>query len=219
MKSRSIRVVTFVFIAALAVSNATAQTGSEHHLQMDLRNSSFLGNGPPDPNFQVRVSLYEKAWMLETVSSTTPREGKFYSEVGGGMFLKRTPKTWLLAVGYTSQNHKNERLLIAGGEFFHFGPRFSWAFPVIRYEHGISGPPSKTFALVANPLFRFKAGGRFGIAPDVSLRKTLNKSLAWNAGTGVKWFPAKRHSVEAGVFWNSQGFWSLRARSTLNFMF
>ena len=228
--SKVINAIGMAFSLLISFSGvATAQTKkseggkkkAEHQLQIDLRNSSYIGDGPPDPNFQVRVSFYEEKWMLETVNGATPREGKFYSEVGGGAFLKRTPKTWLLAVGYSSQNQKNERSVIAGGEFFRFGPRVTWAFPVIRYEHGIAGPPSRTFAFVANPLFRFKAGSRFGIAPDVSLRKLLGKPLVWNAGAGIKWSlgKAKRQSVEVGGFRDSRGFWSLRARSTLNFAF
>ncbi|MBX4205112.1 MAG: hypothetical protein KW788_02915 [Candidatus Doudnabacteria bacterium] len=195
---------------------------TEHLLQLDLRDSSFLTAGsPPDPNLQFRVSLYEKRWFVETVNTTTPRQKKFYSEVGGGVFLKKTSKTWLLADAFKSENQNNDRSLILGSQFYRFWPRITWAFPVLRYEHGITGPPTNTFAVVANPLLRFVRKGRFGLAPDVNLRKTLGKPRTWTAGLGFKLLPGRQrsNSLEVGLFRNWQNQWSVRARSTINFAF
>jgi len=111
---------------------------------------------------------------------------------------------------------RTERSVLAGVQYFRFGPKAVWAFPVMRYERS---PTSRAFAFATNPFFRLTA--RTGIAPDILVRKTFGRPWKWTAGAALRIFPGKekKNGIEAGVFRNSQGFWMLRTRCSFNFAF
>lgn len=190
-------------------------------LTVDVKNSSVAGSSPDSQS--VRTSLYKGRFLAEQITLITPSASGWYNEAGGGVFIKKTPKTWLMAVGLVGNNNLGRRNLIAGFQFLRFGKRYTLTAPAIRYEHGLDGG-NKSLSFVTNPVIRFGdagVGNRVGVAPEVSLKKTFGKPIAWTIGAGVRVFPGKgrKNSVELGVLKNQLGLWSLRSRLTVNFAF
>jgi len=225
-------VTTLVFSMFGASGNALAQSvkpdskksdSKNHTLQLDLRNSSFLASGPPDPNLFGRASFYEQRWFLESISSTNPKAGNWYNDVAGGPFLVRNTKFWALGEVRVSQNQNNARLLMVGTQLFHFSRRAAIIVPVLRYEYGLTGPPTKAFHFVTNPNVKVaKIGSRqFSIAPEAIFRKQVGKAVFWSLGAGARMQlrSNKPDTIEIGALTNSTGQWSIRSRLILNFTF
>ncbi|MGE5392644.1 MAG: hypothetical protein ACM3NH_02775, partial [Candidatus Saccharibacteria bacterium] len=191
-------------------------------LQIDFKNVDFVGDAPGTKT--LRASVYSGRFMADSITSVTPETSGWYSETAAGVFLKKTKATWLMGIGAVTANNLGRKNAVAGLQFLRYGKWYTLAFPAIRYEHSIAGPPAKSLCLVTNPVFRFGSIGirnRVGLAPEVNLKKTLGKPLAWTLGSAVRVFPgkAKKNSVELGAFRNQLGQWSVRSRFTLNYAF
>lgn len=230
---RAVKWVSYATAACLsgfAAAPAQAQTVKPESgkkspsatLTVDFKNSSMVGDSPD--NQATRTSLYGVRFLAEQITVTTPSKDGWYNEAGVGVFLKKTPKTWLMAVGLVSHNNVGRRSFVTGLQFLKFGKRYTIAVPAIRYEQALDGTGTKAFAFVTNPVFRLGASGmgnRIGVAPEINLKKTLGKPLAWTMGAAIRVFPgkARKNSVELGMFRNQLGQWNLRSRFTVNFAF
>lgn len=204
-------------------------------LQVDIRSSHFSDDKLPNPNLFNRVSLYERRWMLESIttaspntppSPTSPKNGRWYNEVGGGVFLTKTSSTWFSLVGYASQDQMNFRQVIVGGQFFYYSPSklVIIGVPVMRYEQGLGDFSRRSFAVAANPIFKLgrkSIRNRLALSPDITVRKPLGKPLSWNAGLGFDVMVNKKNinRAEIAVLRNSLGQSQVRTRVVFNIPF
>lgn len=191
-----------------------------YSLQLDSRVITPV-EGPP-PSLFNRTTLNAQKWLVESISTTTPKTSAWYNETGIGVKVVRTPKTTISAIGIVSSDSKGIQKIMFGAQYFRASPIGVIAIPVARTEKTIGGPTS--VAVATNPFLRFGREGvrsRFALSPDVFVRKTFGKPWTWTAGLGLDFFTRKSKAdrIEAALLKNSSDQWQIRGRYVLNFAF
>lgn len=191
-----------------------------YSLQLDTRVIAPI-EGPPPTLFN-RTTLNAADWVAESITTMTPETGAWYNETGIGAKVVRTPKTTVSAIGLVSNDSAGNQKVMAGAQYFRVSPTSVIAVPVARVEKTVDGPSA--VAVAANPFWRLGREGapfRFALSPDVFVRKTFGKPLAWTAGLGFDFFTRKGKGdrVEAALLRNSLNQWQVRGRYIHNFAF
>lgn len=191
-----------------------------YSLQLDTRVIVPI-EGPPPTLFN-RTTLNAEAWLAESITTATPETGAWYNETGIGAKIVKTQQTTVSGISIVSNDSSGTRKVMLGAQYFRAGPMGVIAVPVARVEKMIDGPTA--VAAAANPFFRLGREGtpsRLALSPDVFVRKTFGKPLAWTAGLGLDFFTRKGKGdrVEAALLKNSSNQWQVRGRYIHNFAF
>src|SRR3989344_2949193 len=213
----------FLPSAARAQNKESGNRRINNTLQVDLRNSWFLTDGPPDLNLFNRLTFYRGRGAVEIITTATPSQGRWYNESVLGYAFVSKPGVKILGIGAMSHSNTGAKQILAGGQVLWFGRWGVFALPVARYEHGINNR-TRSVAVVANPMLRAPVNGwlrQVAMTADVSARKGPGKPTSWNMGGGPRFFPdpQKPLSFETAVLRNREGLWQFRARALSAFVF
>lgn len=219
---------TAASISLFCGGTASAQTlkkdekkkSTHYTLQLDTRIIAPV-EGPP-PSLFNRTTLNAESWLAESISTVTPETGAWYNETGIGVKMMKMSNTTVSGLGIVSSDSSGAQKVMVGAQYFRTSPMSVIAVPVARVEKTIGGPIA--IAVAANPFFRLGRGGapsRFALSPDVFVRKTFGKPLAWTAGLGLDFFTRKGKGdrVETALLKNSSNQWQVRGRYIHNFAF
>ena len=219
---------TAASISLFCGGTASAQTpkkddkkkSTNYALRLDTRVIASI-EGPPPTLFN-RTTLNAESWLVESITTATPETGAWYNETGVGAKIVKTPQTTVSGLGIISTDSGGTRKVMFGAQYFRASPMAMIAVPVARVEKTIDGPTA--VAAAANPFFCLGREGtpsRLALSPDVFVRKTFGKPLAWTAGLGLDFFTRKGKGdrVEAALLRNSSNQWQVRGRYILNFAF
>lgn len=220
--------VTAASVTLFCGGTASAQTPKKddkkknpsYTLQLDTRVIASI-EGPPLSLFN-RTTLNASRWLIESISTMMPQTGGWYNEIGVGTKIVKTPQTIVSGLGIVSTDSGGTQKVMLGAQYFRASPLSVIAVPIARVEKTIDGPIA--VAAAANPFFRLGREGtlsRLALSPDVFVRKTFGKPLAWAVGLGLDFFTRKGKGdrVEAALLRNSSNQWQVRGRCIFNFAF
>jgi len=199
---------------AQTVKKAEGKKGEKtsQTLQIDARASLFVTEGPPNPNFFLRLTNVTPKGLVESISTWNPHNGNWSTEVGGGIWIPNTGTTQIMAGGSVSDDKAGGTRVSVGTQIYRPNKWGFLAIPILRYERSINGPPQHTFAALANPNIRIGLG-RFTVAPDVGVRKTQGRPWSWSVGAALRFSPGGGGpQFETGVMGNRSGSMWMRPR-------
>lgn len=211
-----------VSVRGQTTTDGASKKRTNHSLQLDLRSTSYLGDGgPPDPNLFGRATFYSGSLVVENITTANPELGQWYTELGAGVAIVNNTQARINALVIASQNQRGTRRLMAGVQAFIPWRRGMLAVPVMRFERDLD-TGAGTLAFATNPTIKAGLTGwrsRLAFAPDLLIRKTEGQPITWNAGAGVRFNHWRRDQVEVGILRNSHDQIQLRGRAILNFAF
>lgn len=206
--------------SAQSVKKDGVKKSAGYSLQLDNRVTVPV-EGPPPSVFN-RTTLNARNWLVESISTATPETGAWYNETGAGLKIVHKPQTTVSVLGIMSNDSNGTSKGMLGMQYFHTSPIATIAVPVARIEKTIGGPTA--LAVATNPLFRLSREGvqsRLALSPDVFVRKTFGRPVAWTAGLGFDVFPRKKKGdrAEIALLRTSSQQWQVRGRYVINFAF